>query len=401
MPSRPSARRRRRFTVALLVETSNAFAREVLHGIRDWMDAHDTWAVHLSEQGRGNEPPGWLRHWHGDGIIARIETREIAAAVRRRGVPVVNVSAAGVTEEFPTVISDSVGIARAAAEHLRERGLRHFGYCGDARFAWSRSHGDNFAAVLARWGLPCRIYPAAAGDAADRDREQDKLKAWLRALPKPCGVMVCYDIRGQQVLDVCRALSLRVPEDIAVIGQHNDALLCELCSPPLSSVIPNARQVGWEAAAMLDRWMRGHVPRVSRLEIRPLGVATRQSTDLVAVADERLARAARFLRDHYREPFLVDQLARVAGMSRSLLERTYRTAFGLAPWEHVLRLRVRAAEALLLQTRLSLAEIAERTGFGQAEYFSAAFRRLTGRAPSALRQTAGKPGPSPAPNRAR
>ncbi|MBK9137270.1 MAG: DNA-binding transcriptional regulator [Verrucomicrobia bacterium] len=383
-PQRASGTRRR-FQVALLIETSNAFAREVLLGVRDWMEAHDTWAVHLSEQGRGNEPPGWLRHWQGHGIIARVETREIAAAVRRRNVPVVNVSAAGVTEEFPTVISDSAGIARAAAEHLRERGLRQFGYCGDARFAWSESHGRHFAALVSRWGCTCQTYPAAVDDAADWDREQEKLRAWLRVLPRPCGVMVCYDIRGQQVLDVCRALGLRVPDDLAVIGQHNDALLCELCNPPLSSVIPNARQVGWEAAAMLDRWMHGRAPRVKRLEIPPLGVATRQSTDLVAVGDERLARAARYIREHYRQPFMVDELARAAGLSRSLLERNYRAAFGLAPWEHVLKLRLRDAEALLVQTRWSVAEIAERTGFGAAAYFSAAFRRLTGRPPSALR----------------
>ncbi len=82
----------------------------------------------------------------------------------------------------------------------------------------------------------------------------------------------------------------------------------------------------------------------------------------------------------------MEALARTAGMSRSRLERAYRAAFGGAPWEHVLRLRVREAEALLRHTRLSVAEIAERTGFGDAAYFSAAFRRHTGRPPVALRR---------------
>lgn len=379
---------RRRFTVALVIETSNAFAREVLHGIRNWMGAHGAWAVHLSEQGRGNQPPNWLRHWRGNGIIGRVETREIAAAVRACRVPVVNVSAAEITDEFPTVISQSRAIAEAAAEHLRERGLKHFGYCGDSRFAWSLSHGQNFAAVLAEWGFACSMFPSAVGDHENWDREQDKLKRWLWSLPKPCGVMACYDIRGQQVLDVCRSLVLRVPDDVAVIGQHNDELLCELCQPPLSSVIPHARRVGWEAAAVLDQCMRGRAPRVKRLEIPPRGVATRQSTDFVAVTDERLARAARFIEEHFRDAFDVDEVARVAGMSRSLLERSYRAAFGLAPWEHVVRLRIRTAEVLLQETRLTLAEIAERTGFGAAAYFSAVFHRRTGRQPSALRAAA-------------
>jgi LacI family transcriptional regulator len=367
--------------VALLVETSNAFSRELLHGVRDWMRAHGSWAIHLSEQGRGNQPPSWLRSWRGNGIIARIENETIASAVRACGLPTVNVSASGLGPEFPAVISDSAAIAEQAATHLLERGLRHFGYCGDARFTWSQRHGDNFVTALRHRGHTCSVFPAATGDAADWRREQAKLARWLKSLPKPVGVMACYDIRGQQVLDVCRALGLRVPEDVAVIGQHNDELLCELCDPPLSSVIPNARRAGSEAAALLDRLMRGRAVTRKRIEVPPIGIATRQSTDLVAVEDERLARAMRFIREHAHEVIGVEEIARAAGMSRSLLERKFREAFGRSPWDQVMQLRLRQAEQLLSQTRLSIAEIAERTGFGTPEYFSAAFRKLTGISP--------------------
>lgn len=371
--------------VALLVETSNAFSRELLHGVRDWMRAHGSWAIHLTEQGRGNQPPSWLKSWTGDAIIARIENETIAAAVRACGVPTVNVSAAGLAPEFPSVISDSAAIAEQAATHLLERGLRHFGYCGDARFIWSQRHGENLVETLRSHGHICDVFPCATSDSTDWKREQAKLARWLKALPKPVGVMTCYDIRGQQVLDVCRAIGLRVPEDVAVIGQHNDELLCELCDPPLSSVIPNARLAGFEAAALLDRLMRRKTATHKRLEIPPIGIATRQSTDLVAVQDERLARAMRFIRQHAHEVISVEDIARAAGISRSLLERKFREAFGRSPWDQVLQLRLRQAEQLLSQTRLSIAEIAERTGFGTPEYFSAAFRKLTGTSPRAAR----------------
>jgi LacI family transcriptional regulator len=198
--------------------------------------------------------------------------------------------------------------------------------------------------------------------------------------------MVCYDIRGRHVIDACRSLGLRVPDEVAVIGQHNDELLCELCDPPLSSVIPNAQRVGFEAASLLDHLMRGGRPAQPILRVPPLGVAKRQSTDVVAVQDTWLARAVRFIRDHHREGLCVNEIARVSGLSRSLLEKKYRATFGLSPWEHVVRLRVQSAQALLTQTNLTIADIAERTGFGAPEYFSAAFRRLTGRPPSALRR---------------
>lgn len=371
--------------VALLVETSNAFSRELLHGVRDWMSAHRSWAIHLSEQGRGSHPPSWLENWRGDGIIARIENSRIAAAVSACGLPTVNVSASGLLPEIPAVMSDSAAIAEQAAIHLLDRGLRHFGYCGDARFIWSQRHGENLVTSLRERGHVCESFPSAAGDASDWRREQGKLARWLKSLPKPVGVMTCYDIRGQEVLDVCRAIGLRVPQDIAVIGQHNDDLLCELCDPPLTSVIPNARRVGFEASAMLDQLMRGRPVPSHRVEIPPIGIATRQSTDLIAVEDDALGRAMRFIQEHAPEDIGVEDIARVAGISRSLLERKFREAFGRPPWDQVMQTRLRHASQLLCQTRLSIAEIAERTGFGTPEYFSAAFRRMTGKSPSASR----------------
>jgi len=380
--SKPKARP----AVALLVETSNAFSRELLHGIRNWIRGHGSWAIHLSEQGRGEVPPAWLKDWSGDGIIARIENERIARCVRACGVPVVNVSAADVAPGVPSVTSDSAVIASLAARHLMERGLRHFGYCGDARFDWSRRHGENFAAELRRAGFTCEYFPVSRRDAADRQGERARLAEWLRVLPKPVGVMTCYDIRGQQVLDVCRATGLRVPDEVAVIGQHNDELLCDLCDPPLSSVIPDARRIGFLAAELLDGLMRGKRPPKRAVRVAPLGVATRQSTDTLAVEDARLAKAMHFIRERAFGTLAVEDITRAAGMSRSLLERRFREVFGGSVWNHVLEMRCRAAEQLLRGTPLGTMEIAERTGFGTAEHFSTVFRQRRGVPPSALRR---------------
>jgi LacI family transcriptional regulator len=198
--------------------------------------------------------------------------------------------------------------------------------------------------------------------------------------------MTCYDIRGQQVLDVCRAIGLRVPDDIAVVGQHNDELLCELCDPPLSSVVPDARQIGHEAARTLDALMAGRKIKQPVLRIPPLGVVARQSSDLVAVDDPRLATAMRYLRAHAFEPIGVAEVARAAGLSRSLLERRFRIAFGDTPWNFVLRIRVAAARDLLTGTSLPLGEVAERAGFVTPEHFSAMIRKFTGRTPGQIRR---------------
>jgi LacI family transcriptional regulator len=372
--------------VALLIETSNAYARELLHGIQSYARENRHWALHLTEQGRGETPPAWLRSWRGDGMLARVETKSVAAAVRQAAVPVVNVSAAGLAPEFPTVISDSAAIARLAAEHLLERGFRHFGYCGDARFAWSARHGENFVRQLADAGFECEVFDSQPADAGDWQREQDKLTRWIRSLPKPAGVMACYDIRGQQLLDVCRTAGVAVPDEVAVIGQHNDELLCGLCDPPLSSVIPNARRAGYEAAAVLDRMMRGQGKSPEVVLIEPVGVVTRQSTDVVAVSDPRISAAVRFIREHACERIGVEDARKVAVLSRTLFERRFRKLLGCAPYEQILKVRLAKARELLALTDLTLAEISERTGFSSPEYFSAALHKRLKTTPSELRQ---------------
>lgn len=376
--------------VALLIETSNRYTRELVHGVRAYMREHGDWAVHLTEQGRGDLPPPWLSHWEGDGVIARIENAVIEAAVRALGVPIVNVSATGLASEFPVVISDSAAVTRLAAEHMLERGLKHFGYCGDARFVWSAAHGENFKEFLESRGCACALFDSRPEDFEDWGQEQKKLARWIQSLPKPAGIMACYDIRGQQVLDVCRQLGVRVPDEVAVIGQHDDELLCELCHPPLSSVIPNPRRAGYEAAALLAEMMRtGRVVRRT-IKIGPVGVATRQSSDVVALNDPQIARAVRFIRENACSGITVQDVLTAAPMSRTLLERRFREFLGRAPHEEIVHVRLRRAKELLAISDLTVSEIAERAGFASPEYFSAAFKRLTGQSPRQHR-SAGKP----------
>ena len=70
-----------RRTVALLIETSNAYARGLMDGVIAYQREHELWSIYVGEQERGARPPRWLKNWRGDGIIARIETEPIAAAL--------------------------------------------------------------------------------------------------------------------------------------------------------------------------------------------------------------------------------------------------------------------------------------------------------------------------------
>src|SRR5690242_7243252 len=93
-------------SVALLIETSNFYARELLRGIRTYMHERASWSVYLGEYRRGERLPGWLKRWRGDGVIARIETQGIANALGAMQIPTVDVSAARYLKNVPYAETD-------------------------------------------------------------------------------------------------------------------------------------------------------------------------------------------------------------------------------------------------------------------------------------------------------
>jgi len=197
--------------------------------------------------------------------------------------------------------------------------------------------------------------------------------------------MACYDLRGQQLLDACRRCAIAVPDEIAVIGVDNDELLCELSDPPLTSLIPNTHRTGYDAAALLDELMSGKRPPAQAHLVPPVGVATRQSTDVVAIEDRSVAMAMRHIREHACDGINVKDVLRAAPQSRRRLESAFRRLFGRTPHEEILRLQLDRAKHLLVATDLPLSEIAERAGFAHVEYLSVVFKKQFGVPPSRYR----------------
>lgn len=372
--------------VALLIETSNRYGRDLLYGVRDWMQQGERWAIRFTEQARLAPLPGWLPGWEGDGIIARVDSPRIAAALRRTGLPVVDVSAERDASEFPRVSVDNAAVARLAAEHLVARGFRRFAYFGDAQFLWSRERGREFRRRLGEAGRPCVEFAVRSrGVRAGSDAEIRAMAEWLADQPRPLGVFACYDGRARHVLEACQLRGWAVPDEIAVLGVDNDEVLCELCSPPLTSVQPNARRTGFEAAELLSRMMRGEKPGRMTRRVEPVRVVERQSTDTVAVADAKVAAAVRFIREHVGDGIDVGDVLRAVPMSRTLLERKFQAALGRSPHREILQQRIARARHLLAESEVSIAVVAELAGFGDASYLSVVFRRETGESPRSYR----------------
>lgn len=373
--------------MALIVESSNTYARNLLHGVVRYVREHSPWSLFLAEQSRGESAPEWVAGWPGHGIIARIENPQVAAAVLASGLPAVDLSAGRFAPSLPWVETDDVKIARMAFSHLADRGFKTFAYCGDARFRWSCTRGLEFARLAQTNGNAVyELKPEA--QVADVAQQIMRMQDWVAKLPKPIGVFACYDIRGQQLLDACRNLGVAVPEEVAVIGVDDDDLLCQLAFPPLSSVQTNARHTGYTAAALLDAMMNGAAREAVEIRIPPLGVTARQSTDVLAVSDTLVVRALRYIREHACDPISVTDLMAVVPVSRRVLEKRFEKSVGHSPHAEIVAVRLNRVKELLLETDLTLEVIAERAGFEHPEYLTVMFKREVGEPPGRFRKRA-------------
>lgn len=377
---------RRRPRVALLVESSNAYGRGLLRGVASYARAHGEWSIQLPEMGRGGPVPDWLEHWRGDGILARIETEEMAAAVRARGVPAIDLSAARLVPELPWVEVDESAVARLAVDHLYGRGFRHLAFVGDERFPWSLLRGAAFEREATRESRSVAVFqqprPTPHTSATDRVAA---LTEWLAQQPRPLGVFACFDQMGRELLDVCRAIGALVPEEIAILGVDDEEVLCDLCDPPLSSVTLDAEGAGRIAAELLARRMAGEELGNMGRFVEPLDLVQRRSTDVLAIEDPVLARALNYIHHHASAGVRVEDVLAVVPVSRRSLEARFRERLGRSPHQEILRARIERIRGLLVDTDLTIAEIAHRTSFPHVEYLTVAFKRALGCTPTEYR----------------
>ncbi|MER7729140.1 DNA-binding transcriptional regulator [Streptomyces sp. NPDC096323] len=370
--------------VALLVETSNAYARGVLGGVRKYVEAHPGWSMYLAEHSRHETDFSWLEDWHGHGVLARIENEETASFIRRLGLPTVDLSAARLLPELPGVETDDGTIARLAVQHFEERGLRHFAYCGDERFGWSLKRGARFEEHVRERGCTPRVFRMKPSGMRAADREL--LARWLTDLPKPVGVFACYDITGQEVLEACKLAGLAVPDSVAVIGVDNDELVGNLTTPALSSIEPDTTRTGYLAAELLDRLMRGDDLEPGLRLIAPTRLVTRQSSDILAVQDPLVAEALRFIRDRSDQALAVAAVLRHVGLSRRALDQRFLRSLRRTVHGEIVRVRVGHIAELLSSTDWTLQQIAQRLGFSHCEYMSVVFKKHTGTSPGQYRR---------------
>jgi LacI family transcriptional regulator len=378
--------------VALVVETSTQFGRTLLSGVAQYVRECGPWTVMFTERAVNDQSPSWLRDWVGDGIITRVASPDIRAIVSAKRIPTIDLNEQTADLGIPQIANDHGAIGKAAADHLLERRFVHFAFVGHAGYRWSDERATTFAATVQSKGFSCAIYEdRQLGMTALREgvwnTELDQLTDWIRALPKPIGIMASTDFRGLQVLTACRMAGLAVPNEAAVIGVGADDIACALSDPPLSSVELDAWHMGYEAASLLDGMIRGErVPHNHVKRMPPKGVVLRRSTDGVAIYDPTVAKAARYIHEHAVNGIRVPDVLSHVGVSRTTLQDRFNRELGESIHDLIAKAKLDRVRELLVETDLPIAEIAVRCGFRHVEYMTEMMRQRTGKTPGTYRQ---------------
>jgi LacI family transcriptional regulator len=274
-------------------------------------------------------------------------------------VPLIAYDVNEYTGRVPCILSEDDEAGRLAARHLLELGHRHFAFCGYGGIRWSQERCRAFCELLEGAGGRVEVYRPRSRRPAAWAKEETQVRRWLESLPKPIGVLCAND----------------------------DQYVCELQNPPLSSVTMASEQAGYEAAALLDRMIRGE-ERMSRQRItaHATGVTVRQSTSVLMVRKADVRRALRFIRENAGRPIRVADVVKAIGPSHRTLNDQFQSELGCSISRQLTSARIAYISRLLTETKMRIHEIATVVGYEDDRHFSRYFKRATGLTPRAYRR---------------
>lgn len=363
--------------IVLLIETSREFGRQLLIGIARYSRINGPWSFYKEQTGLKSSIPR-LTSWKPDGIIMR--NSMIKQELLNLKIPtILALHDASIPKNLPIIKTDSHAIAKMASEHLIEKGFKNLAYCGFDIFEWSNVRKFSFSKYNNEAGIYTHTYNLSKKIKKDDwESEQQHVIEWIKSLPKPVAIMACNDDRGQHILEVCKLIGLKVPDDVSVIGVDNDPMVCEIGDPPLTSIALNVESAGFHSAKLLDQLISGEKMKGQQIVVSPTHIVQRQSTDILAVNDLELAKALKFIRENAKNKILVDDIVKNTNLSRRSLEKRFRELLQRSVYDEIRRVRVELIAKFLIETDLPISQITSLFSFTDVEHISRYFKKVKG-----------------------
>lgn len=379
--------------IVVAVPIVNAAARQKLRGIYRFLSEGHDWdirQIRTESEFTADSIRVMMRNGIDGCIVSMPNCHEALQALSATSIPTVAIEVdyhlfGKRLSNLSFLRTDNAGIGRAGANHLHNLGMfRSFAFVPDKQnHYWSQARAATFSETLLNFGH--RVETFSPGD-GNYDNVSE-LGDFLLRLPKPLGVMAAWDLTAAQVISVCRARKLHVPSQVSVIGVDNDEFICESVTPALSTILVDREKQGYDAAVILDKMMSGQHKRIAAPICRVLKIVPRESTASLSPAAPLIQRALQIIEDNALRGIRPDDVAKMLGVSRRLLDlRFHQQQVGTIA-ERIRQIRMAEVERLVCTTRISDVRIAERCGFANVNAMRNLYRVQHGQSIRHFRQS--------------
>ena len=375
--------------VLFLGNLAVAYNRDVLRGVAEFAGRQPEIRVFFPDNFEPADLPALIRgDIHGVIVAGCPPAWKLPEAIAIRGVPAVDVSAELETSSLPRVVTDDAAVGRMAADYFIDRGFRRLVYYGMSQRYWSDARRDGFIAQAAARGAAAQYFRKQEAEAEDRAGLYPSTAArWLKHLSKPAAIYAGDDLLGAYLVEACRHLKIRVPEDIAILGTDNDDLYGQLRMPHLSSILLDSRNIGLRAMELLYQRMRGKKIKAMTVLIPPIRVITRLSSDIFGVEDDLVREALGLIQQSLPSGISVKWLADQLAVSRPTMERHFLAALNRTPATEIQRIQMETARQLVLDSDMPIAQVAHKSGYSSPRQFSTSFHNYFSETPRNMRKT--------------
>ena len=275
-----------------------------------------------------------------------------------------------------SVNADLKSSAQIAAKELLSLDFNDYAFVGfQMPLFWTKAREKAFREAIELNGRRCHVFDGSAKKGIKRLLS---FRKWLRALPKPCGILAAFDGTAEEVLTACTQENIRVPEDFAVLGIDNNEEICDNTKPTLSSICPDFEKAGFLCGELLAKQLRDPKAKGETRTFDILGVVKRQSTTIFKHTNTKVAAAVEYIRRHAADGILVDDVVRQMGCSRRTAEMSFSKLTGHTIQSEIRNVRMAMAFAMLRNPRRNIAGIAHLCGYDSDSTLRYAFKAKTG-----------------------
>ncbi len=379
------------YKIILLLDFAEEYSKSLMKGINVYSKEFGPWIFcrmplfHRETIGMDGILK-WALDWGADGIIGQLYNDKEIQKIVDAGIPVI-------AQDFKERFADIPNITGAyhqtgviGADYFIKKGFTNFAFYGFSDIVWSRERAEGFEERVSRSGHEVHYFEHKKARSSELwYYKPSSLSRWLKSLPKPIALMSCDDNQGQHITEACRNLGIRIPEEVAVLGVDNDEMICDLSDPPLSSIALDTEKGGFEAAKLMDHMIKNGSQFHYDIIVEPLQVITRHSTDIYATNDHHIAASLKYIHQNIDKNLNVDEVVKQVPLSRRALEKRFLEITGYPIYKYIFNLRIEKFTQKLLDTDMSVFEIALDMGLNDSKNIARQFRQVKGCSPSEFR----------------